>query len=182
MFAGRSAAEHTAFAIHQRQFVGHDRPRRSRPPAGRDVITTDAAHALAVKAHGETRNKSGARFIDHVRRVAARLGHDPDPDALLAALLHDTVEKGTATWDELRAAGVEPRLMEIVDALTERDGEPEHEYLARCAADPLALRIKRIDIEDKLDFGAGSTLSDDQRQEVRTRARRRLDLLNRLAE
>jgi hypothetical protein len=29
-------------------------------------------------------------------------------------------------------------------------GEPDHEYLGRCAAIPLALCIKRIDIADQL--------------------------------
>jgi hypothetical protein len=37
----------------------------------------------------------------------------------------------------------------VVDALAERDGEDEVAYLGRCAADPLALRIKRADIADK---------------------------------
>src|SRR5262249_55238203 len=52
------------------------------------------------------------------------------------------------------AAGTDERLLELVDALAEREGEPVEEYLARCAADPLALRINRVDVGDKFTVGA----------------------------
>jgi (p)ppGpp synthase/HD superfamily hydrolase len=144
------------------------------------VITVPEADALAQRAHASERNKSGVLFIDHVRRVAGRVRDDADPDAVPAALLHDTVEKGALDWDDLRAAGADDRLIEVVDALTERDGESERDYLTRAAADPLALRIKRADIQDKLE-GSDGLRSDDQRRVMRKRAQRRLDLLEELA-
>jgi (p)ppGpp synthase/HD superfamily hydrolase len=94
------------------------------------VITVEVAHRLAVQAHGHDRGKSGMLFIDHVRRVASRIEIDPDPYAVPAALLHDTVEKGTMHWDDLRAAGADDRLIAVVDALTERHGESDRDYLA----------------------------------------------------
>jgi hypothetical protein len=36
------------------------------------VITAAEADALAQRAHGDERNHSGMRYIDHVRRVADR--------------------------------------------------------------------------------------------------------------
>ena len=116
------------------------------------MISVPDADALAQLADGDDRNHSGVLFIDHVRSVATRMQNDPDPYAVLAALLHDTVEKSSMTWDDLRAAGADDRLVALVDALTERDDEPEEEYLGRAAADPLTLRIKRADITDKLDL------------------------------
>jgi len=145
------------------------------------VINEADADELAQRAHGEERNDSGTRYIDHVRRVAERVKDDPDPYAVPAALLHDTVEKGGVSWDELRAAGADDRLIELVDALTERDGEPEGGYLARAAGDPVAFRLKRADIRDKLDGPLGESLSEDERRRILERARRRLDLLERLA-
>jgi (p)ppGpp synthase/HD superfamily hydrolase len=126
------------------------------------------------------RTKSGVLFIDHVRRVAERVEDDPDPYAVPAALLHDTVEKGNLDWDDLSAAGADDRLLHLVDALTERVDEPEEQYLARAASDPLALRIKRADIGDKL-HGPAPQLTEEQRRVVLERARRRLDLLERVA-
>jgi (p)ppGpp synthase/HD superfamily hydrolase len=145
------------------------------------VITAAEADALAQRAHGEERNHSGVRYIDHVRRVADGLKTDPDGYAVPAALLHDTVEKSDMSWDDLRAAGADDRLLEVIDALTEREGEPEYSYLARAADDPLALRIKRVDIADKLNGPLGESLSEEDRRRAHDRARRRLDLLEQLA-
>ncbi len=144
-------------------------------------MNTHCADLLAQRAHGTSRTKTGILFIDHVRRVAARMRTDPDGDAVPAALLHDTVEKGSFEWADLRAAGAGDRLMGVIDALTERPGEPEEHYLARCAADPLALRIKRADIQDKIDANDMSRMTATARHHVETRARRRIDLLNQLA-
>ena len=135
------------------------------------MITVDEADRLAEQAHGGDRTKSGLLFIEHVRRVAARVEPDPDPYAVPAALLHDTVEKSSMRWTDLRDAGADERLIAIVDALTERDDEPEVQYLARCAADPLALRIKRVDISDKLDIGPDAPVSPADRQRLHSRAR-----------
>ena len=100
---------------------------------------------------------------------------------MVGALLHDTVEKGSFDWSDLRTAGADERLVGLVDALTERDGEPEAAYLARGAADPLALRIKRADIIDKLQVTPGPQRTDAAADELRTRAHRRLALLERAA-
>lgn len=143
------------------------------------MITVDEADALAKRAHGSDRTRSGSLFIDHVRRVAARFGEDRD--AVTAALLHDSVEKGWMAWSDLRAAGVDERLIEVVDALTQRDGELELHYLDRCVADPLALRIKCVDIADKRDPRSVATLNDEDRNVVHRRAHDRLTLLEKLA-
>jgi (p)ppGpp synthase/HD superfamily hydrolase len=144
-------------------------------------MSSPEADALARQAHGDDRNHSGMRYIDHVRRVADRVQSDPDPYAVPAALLHDTVEKAGASWDDLRGAGADERLIQVVEALTERDGEPEGDYLARAAADPLSLRIKRADIQDKLLGPLGDALTEEQRHKARERAERRLALLEQLA-
>jgi (p)ppGpp synthase/HD superfamily hydrolase len=144
-------------------------------------MSSPDADALARQAHGDDRNHAGMRYIDHVRRVANRVRSDPDPYAVPAALLHDTVEKAGASWDVLRAAGADDRLIQVVEALTERHGEPEGDYLARAAADPLSLRIKRADIQDKLLGPLGEALTEEQSQKARERAQRRLALLEQLA-
>jgi hypothetical protein len=90
------------------------------------------------------------------------------------------VEKGSAQWEDLRAAGADDALIAVIDALAERDGEPEADYLARCAASPLALRIKRADVLDKLQVSMHDGLDGPSISELRTRARLRLDLLERM--
>jgi hypothetical protein len=145
------------------------------------VIDTIGADAFASAAHGVDRTRSGVLFIDHVRRVAARLRRDPDPYAVPAALLHDVVEKTRMDWSDLRAAGADMRMLEVIDALTERDGEPLETFFQRCVADPLALRIKRVDITDKLALLAEGLVWHDRVAEVRSSAQQRLALLERFA-
>jgi (p)ppGpp synthase/HD superfamily hydrolase len=142
------------------------------------VLARKAAERIAAQAHGQDRNKGGDLFIDHVRRVASMVEDDPDPYAVTAALLHDAVEKGSSTWKQLRLAGADDRLIDVVDALTERKGESDRTYLARCAADPLAYRIKRADLLDKLN--PSGRLDPSQQAKREMRARRRLKVLQHL--
>ena len=95
-----------------------------------------------------------------------------------AALLHDAVEKTSLSWDDLREAGADGRLLAGIDALTERVGESIAAYLARCAADPLALRIKRYDLTDKLSGPAPRAMTARQAGHLlRDHALRRLTFL-----
>jgi hypothetical protein len=152
---------------------------KKRSDAG-TVLSRSAAEKLARRAHGNDRRKSGDLFIDHVRRVAAMVEHDPDPNAVPAALLHDAVEKGSADWKQLRSAGASDRLVEIIEALTERHGESQRSYLSRCAADPVALRIKRADLLDKI-VDRSAQLDKAAHSKRKATAQRRLRLLERLA-
>jgi hypothetical protein len=75
----------------------------------------------------------------------------------------------------------DPGTVEIVDILTRRTGEPERSYLARCAAHPLAILIKRADLLDKLvaddvQVGAGDA------EQLRREATDRLALLEEIVE
>jgi (p)ppGpp synthase/HD superfamily hydrolase len=112
--------------------------------------------------------------------VAGHFDRESDLDAALAAILHDTVEKGSFEFDDLRGAGLAEHVLDIVDALTERPDESERDYLARCAAHPTALRIKRVDIADKLPARMDH-LDAPTRTRVRANAERRLHLLEDLA-
>jgi (p)ppGpp synthase/HD superfamily hydrolase len=145
------------------------------------MINATTADAMASAAHGRDRTKSAVLFIEHVRRVAGQLRDDPDPNAVPAALLHDVVEKTSVELGDLRAAGADDRLVDVVDALTERDGEPLETYLRRCAANPLALRVKRADITDKLELLAEGRVPVQAAAEIRASARHRLAVLECLA-
>ena len=62
------------------------------------------AHALAETAHGDQQRATDGRpFLDHVTEVGTLL-HDAgfDDEVVASGLLHDAVERGTLTEDELR--------------------------------------------------------------------------------
>lgn len=106
------------------------------------------ARGIAELAHVGQVDKSGAAYIEHPRRVAERVSGDPG--AVVVAWLHDIVEDTEVTLAEL-AERFSPRIVDAVDAVTKRAGEPKADYYRRVAADPLALEVKRADIADNTD-------------------------------
>ena len=145
------------------------------------MITVRAAEQLARRAHeGQVTNLGDARFA-HVMRVADAVSVDGDELTVVAAVLHDAVEKGSLGWEDLVAAGASAELVTILDLLTERDGEAEEAYLARCASHPIALRVKQADLEDKLSVPSGSTVAPAVVDALQQRSAHRLAVLSRLS-
>jgi len=102
---------------------------------------------IATNAHRGQTGKDGRPYIEHCERVAMRV----DPALRPIAYLHDVVEKSDGwTLDRLRLDGFPETMIEAVDALTRHDGEDEEAVVFRAAANPLALPVKRADLEDNL--------------------------------
>lgn len=143
-------------------------------------MTPEAADSLAARLLGASRTELGGHRINHARRVAARVRRSVGSRVVEAALLHDVVATGRITVGELRAEVADDRLVELVEVLTRLEGETDEHYLARCAADPIALMIKRADLADNLvAYGTDVPLAAGLR--VRRQASRQLALLNLLA-
>lgn len=106
------------------------------------------ADEIAEKAHQGQLDKIGRPYIDHPRRVAARLD---TPDAKAAALLHDVIEDSDLTADDLRAEGIPPGVVHAVVLLTRRADVPDAEYYRRILGDELALTVKLADLADNSD-------------------------------
>ncbi len=107
--------------------------------------------------HAGQLDKAGEEYIGHplrvratVERTAPAAGVDP-LQAQLAALLHDVVEDTEVTLADLAGRGYSPRVVAAVDALTKRADEPTEAYLARVAADPVAVVVKHADMADNSD-------------------------------
>ena len=106
------------------------------------------AVAIASEVHQGQSSKTGAPFIEHVRRVAEAVSR---PDERLVAWLHDVVEKGPDwTLDQLRSEGFPEAVVSAVDAMTKRDGEDYFDFVRRSIRNPLAQPVKRADLTDNL--------------------------------
>jgi (p)ppGpp synthase/HD superfamily hydrolase len=110
----------------------------------------EQALALAAEAHAGQVDKTGAPYIDHVRRVVAALSSCGEA-VQIAGALHDVVEDTALTLEDLVAAGVPDEVVEAVDALTHRRGESYECAVARAAAHPIARLVKRADNADNSD-------------------------------
>ena len=113
---------------------------------------------LAVRAHEGQRRRDGRRppFVNHVADVARRVSESSEVDetTLLAALLHDVVEKTSATLAEVEAlfgAEVAGIVAELTDDETLTKREQKRRQVEHAPAmSPPAKRVKLADKASKL--------------------------------
>lgn len=125
-------------------------------PIGFDDAVMDAATYAARVHAGQVRKDGSTPYVAHVYRVALRVGGFgcDQPEALAAALLHDTIEDCDTDYDDLHALFGQT----VADwvALLSKDArkpEPqrEKEYYSTLATAPWQVRlIKLADCCDNL--------------------------------
>lgn len=118
----------------------------------------ERAIAMATDTHAGQTDKAGATYIRHPLRVMAAMESEP---ARVVAVLHDVVEDGDRTLDELEAA-FDAEIRNAVDALTKRPEETDDymRFVRRAAEHPIARRVKMADIEDNMDLTRLDTVND----------------------
>jgi len=103
-----------------------------------------AAERLASIAHAWQVDDAGDAYIGHPQMVAALLENDGGlPEQIAAGWLCDIVEHTWVTLDLLAAAGFPASVVDAVDALTRRDGEPATDHERRIASNPIAVAVER---------------------------------------
>ena len=139
--------------------------------SGSSYLTADQAATIAGDAHGDQTDKSGAPYIYHPARVAARLAsvYGPNHPVVAVGWLHDTLEDSTITSSDLAALGASPRQLAALAAITHTTGEPQPDYLARVATDPMASVAKIADIDDNASPRRLSLLPAEQRVRLRSK-------------
>ena len=138
------------------------------------------ADSMADNAHLGQVDKNGWPYISHPRRVAFRV-REMAPEELrveaqIVALLHDTVEDTGVTLPYL-ARYFSARIVDAVDALTKRPGEPLESSMARVRANEIALWVKRADIADNTDPERVSHLDEETRKRLAAKYDKSLRLL-----
>lgn len=138
------------------------------------------ALAIARGAHAGQVDKSGHAYIEHPVRVAKRVRRrNPDSSAgvVAAALLHDVLEDTELTRADLIAQGIPADVVDDVEAVTKRSGEPAEEYFARVRARAGARAVKYADIEDNTDPERLAQLDEATRERLTAKYARSLQLL-----
>lgn len=105
------------------------------------------AMRIATNAHRGQTGKDGRPFIEHCERVAMRVA----PSLRPIAYLHDVIEKSEGwTLERLSLDAFPAEVIGAIDALTRRPAEDDDDFVRRAAANPLALPIKKAELEDNL--------------------------------
>jgi (p)ppGpp synthase/HD superfamily hydrolase len=110
------------------------------------MATLEKAIEMAARAHAGQRDRSGVAYVLHPLRVMLR---QQSEEAMIVAVLHDTLEDTELTEDDLRRAGFSEYVLEAVRLVThDKKKESYADYVAKCAAHPLARAVKLADLED----------------------------------
>jgi len=122
---------------------------------------------LATEWHVSQVDKAGQPYILHALSVMFRVRRDGrDEETQIAAVLHDVVEDTPRDLNNIyRYFG--RQMVDIIDALTRRKGEPYEQFIERCAAHPVACVVKLADIEDNLDPARHAWISPEKLPDFR---------------
>ena len=120
-------------------------------------------------------DKAGAPYILHPLRMMLAV---TTPEARMAAVLHDVVEDGDVTLEQLRAEGFADVVVEAVDALTKREGEDYEAFIRRVAPIPIAREVKLADLRDNSDVSRIADPTEHDRARIE-KYRRAIECLER---
>ena len=109
----------------------------------------EKAIAIAVNAHIGQVDKAGKAYILHPLRLMMKMDIE---EAMIVAVLHDTVEDTNVTIESLRQEGFSENILAAVEAVTRKEGEPYVDFIQRIKPNPLATKVKIADLEDNSDL------------------------------
>jgi (p)ppGpp synthase/HD superfamily hydrolase len=110
-----------------------------------------------LEAHASQQDKTGQPYALHPIRVMGRVRSEHER---MAALLHDVVEDSEWTLERLREEGFPAPVLEAVELVTRRESDSYEEFVARCAAHPVARAVKLADLLDNMDLTRLQELDD----------------------
>lgn len=114
-------------------------------------------HKNQIRKFGEDKGKP---YIVHPERMANKM---ISPVMKAAAYLHDTVEDGNISFDDLSNQGISETVLDIVEAVTKKQGENYLDFILRISENSKAAILKREDIRDNLNGLQEGSLKDKYR-------------------
>ncbi len=130
----------------------------------------DTAIKLAVDAHLGQVDKAGKAYILHPLRLMMKFEREEE---MIVAVLHDVVEDSSFELTDFQVLGFSQAILDAVECLTKRKGEPYSEFIARIQKNALATKIKIEDIKDNLNL---ARLNHVEEKDVK-RAQKYIDAL-----
>ena len=121
------------------------------------MSTLETAIKLAVDAHQGQTDKAGKPYILHPLRLMMQC----ETEALqIVAVLHDVIEDSGVTPANLRNLGFSDEVVGALSCLTKQKGEDYFAFISRAMSNPLARRVKELDLIDNMNSSRLTELSD----------------------
>lgn len=102
---------------------------------------------IALQAYAGQTDKAGQTYILHPLRIMGKMETE---DEMSVALLHDVIEDSKLTAQDLINEGIPSNIVNAVSLLTKSDAQTYEEFIKNLAESPLAIKIKKTDIEDNI--------------------------------
>ncbi len=118
---------------------------------------TKKALRLAFDVHKEQVDKTGLPYIFHPFHLAEQM---EDEATVCIALLHDVVEDGDVSFEDLREYGFTEEIISAIRLLTHDPAVPYMEYVAKVKTDPLAKKVKLADLAHNSDMSRLSVVDE----------------------
>lgn len=99
----------------------------------------EKAIEIAVKKHRGQKTQEGKPYITHLWDVMCAC-IDYGDDFEIVAMLKDA----HLSVEDLKEEGFSEPVIQAVDAITQREGEADEDYMKRVAKNPVAMRVKEI--------------------------------------
>ena len=144
--------------------------------------TLERAIALAAAAHAGQTDRAGQPYILHPLRVMLEMRTGEER---IVAVLHDVVEKTDVTLADLAEQGFDGRVIDAVDAMTRRSGEPYMRFVDRAVREGcrswvgawlrngVAKNVKIADLRDNMEINRSRTMTEEDETRRRPQERYR---------
>ena len=125
----------------------------------------DRALLLVSDLFENKTDKEGLPYINHLIRVSVKLDTE---ELKIAGLLHDTLEDTNLTKQDLLDLGFNQRIIDIVDSVTNKEGEIYNDKIKRIvdSKDIDVIKLKYSDMSDNYNKDRLSLLSKEVQERL----------------
>ncbi len=125
-------------------------------------------YQLACRLHTGQVDKAGRPYIEHLTRVLLRVqAAGGDLIQQIASLLHDSIEDGKVSAEQLLWLGVQKEAVELVVVLTKGKHQSYEDYLGGVKNCQRVLVVKLGDLDDNSDPARLAVLPEAVSQRLR---------------
>lgn len=130
---------------------------------------TKLAMKICFAVHKDQTDKSGLPYVFHPFHLAEQM---TDETTAVIALLHDVIEDGEMTVEDIASFGFGEDITVPLSLLTHEDGVPYFEYIEKIKQNDVARAVKLADLAHNSDLTRLDTVSprDIERTEKYKRA------------
>jgi len=114
------------------------------------MSTLERAIEIAICAHKNQKDKSGAPYILHLIRVMEKGKNENEK---ICGMLHDLVEDTNWSFEDIEKEGFSKEIIEVLKLLTKESKDEDYDqFIKRVLNNKTAVSVKLNDLRDNMDI------------------------------